>query len=110
MGRKNRLFVGSDNGRRMAAELFSMTASCKRHGIISLRYLADVLLRLPLTMLRAGPSLWRMAGFNPIHKPLKKRVGWIETSFRLGNNRRRRKECYSHPPYPISVPLERAMQ
>jgi hypothetical protein len=29
--------------------LFSMTASCKRHGIDPFRYLADVLCRLPAT-------------------------------------------------------------
>ncbi len=47
VGRKNWLFVGSDNGGRTAAVLFSMTASCKRHGIDPFRYLADVLRRLP---------------------------------------------------------------
>jgi transposase len=49
VGRKNWLFVGSDNGGRTAAVLFSMTASCKRHGIDPFRYLADVLRRLPST-------------------------------------------------------------
>jgi hypothetical protein len=49
VGRKNWLFVGSDNGGRTAAVLFSMTASCKRHGIDPFRYLADVLRRLPTT-------------------------------------------------------------
>jgi len=49
VGRKNWLFVGSDNGGRTAAVLFSMTASCKRHGIDPYRYLADVLRLLPTT-------------------------------------------------------------
>ena len=44
---QNGLFVGSDNGGRTAAVLFSMTASCKRHGIDPFRYLADVLQQLP---------------------------------------------------------------
>ena len=49
VGRKNRLFVGSNNGGRTAAVPFSMTAGCKRHGIDPFRYLADVLRRLPTT-------------------------------------------------------------
>jgi transposase len=57
VGRKNWLFVGSDNGGRTAAVLFSMTASCKRHGIDPFRYLADVLERLPTTPPNRLPQL-----------------------------------------------------
>ncbi len=62
VGRKNWLFVGSDNGGRTAAVLFSMTASCKRHGIDPFRYLADVLQRLPTTppdrLAELLPDIW----------------------------------------------------
>ena len=47
IGRKNWLFVGSDNGGHTAAVLFSMTASCKRHDIDPFAWLRDVLGRLP---------------------------------------------------------------
>ncbi len=47
IGRKNWLFVGSDNGGRTAAVLFSMTASCKRHDVDPFAWLRDVLRRLP---------------------------------------------------------------
>lgn len=46
IGRKNFLFVGSDAGGHTAAVLFSMTATCHRHGIDSFAYLRDVLDRL----------------------------------------------------------------
>jgi transposase len=47
VGRLNWLFVGSDNGGRTAAVLFSFTATCKHLGIDSFAYLRDVLGRLP---------------------------------------------------------------
>ena len=47
IGRKNWLFVGSDNGGRTAAVLFSMTASCKRHDIDPFAWLREVLRTLP---------------------------------------------------------------
>ncbi len=47
IGRKNWMFVGSDNGGRTAAVLFSMTASCKRHDIDPFAWLRDVFRRLP---------------------------------------------------------------
>jgi len=46
IGRKNFLFVGSDAGGKTAAVLFSMTASCHRHGIDPFAYLREVLDRL----------------------------------------------------------------
>jgi hypothetical protein len=39
--------VGSDNGGRTAAVLFSFTATCKQLGIDAFTYLRDVLGRLP---------------------------------------------------------------
>jgi transposase len=47
LGRSNWLFVGSDNGGRTAAVLFSFTASCKHLGINAFAYLRDVFERLP---------------------------------------------------------------
>jgi transposase len=49
IGRKNWLFVGSDNGGRTAAVLFSFTSTCHRLGIEPWAYLRDVLTRLPRT-------------------------------------------------------------
>lgn len=47
IGRKNWLFVGSDNGGNTAAVLCSFTSTCRRHGIDPFTYLRDVLGRLP---------------------------------------------------------------
>jgi transposase len=47
IGRKNWLFVGSENGGHTAAVLFSFTSTCHRLGIDPWAYLKDVLTRLP---------------------------------------------------------------
>jgi transposase len=47
IGRKNWLFVGSPQGGRTAAILFSFTSTCQRLGVEPWRYLRDVLERLP---------------------------------------------------------------
>ena len=47
IGRKNWLFVGSANGGRTAAVLFSFTSTCHRLSIDPWAYLQDVLTRLP---------------------------------------------------------------
>jgi hypothetical protein len=41
------MFVGSDEGGRTAAVLYSFTQTCRRHGIDPFAYLQDVLARLP---------------------------------------------------------------
>jgi len=46
-GRINWLFLGSDNGGKTAAVLFSFTATCKHLRIDTFAYLRDVLERLP---------------------------------------------------------------
>jgi transposase len=46
LGRKNWLFCGSDRGGRTAAVLFSLIASCQRHGVNPFTYLRDVLARI----------------------------------------------------------------
>jgi hypothetical protein len=45
--RKNYLFAGSDAGGHTAAVLYTMTQTCRRHGIDPFVYLQDVLARLP---------------------------------------------------------------
>jgi transposase len=49
IGRKNWLFVGSPQGGRTAAVLFSFTSTCQRLGVEPWAYLQDVLTRLPTT-------------------------------------------------------------
>jgi hypothetical protein len=43
IGRKNYLFCGSDVGGKTAAELYSITVTCKRLGLDPFRYLRDLL-------------------------------------------------------------------
>jgi len=47
IGRNNWLFLGSDQGGKTAAVLFSFTATCKHLSIDTFAYLRDVLQRLP---------------------------------------------------------------
>jgi len=47
LGRKNFLFAGSDEGGRTTAVLYTLTQTCRRHGIDPFAYLRDVLARLP---------------------------------------------------------------
>jgi transposase len=47
VGRKNWLFAGSDAGGHTTAVLYSLTQTCRRHGIDPFAYLQDVLTRLP---------------------------------------------------------------
>jgi hypothetical protein len=47
IGRKNWLFAGSDQGGVTAAIHYTMTQTCRRHGIDPFVYLQDVLTRLP---------------------------------------------------------------
>jgi transposase len=65
IGRKNWLFVGSANGGRTAAVLFSFTSTCHRLGIEPWAYLQDVLTRLPRTsadhLAELLPDRWQAA-------------------------------------------------
>jgi len=65
LGRKNWLFVGSDNGGETAAILFTMIATCQRHAVNPVEYLKDVLTRIaahPANKLRElMPDLWKHA-------------------------------------------------
>ncbi len=47
IGRKNWMFLGSDQGGHTAAVLFSLVSSSQRHGLDPFAYLADVFYRLP---------------------------------------------------------------
>ena len=47
IGRKNWLFAGSDKGGQTAEVLYSITQTCRSHGIDPFAYLQDVLTRLP---------------------------------------------------------------
>lgn len=65
IGRKNWLFVGSANGGRTAAVLFSFTSTCHRLSIEPWAYLQDVLTRLPRTpaehLAELLPDRWQAA-------------------------------------------------
>jgi transposase len=68
LGRKNWLFVGSDNGGRTAATLFSVIATCQRHQVEPMAYLRDVLTRIaamPINKLGTLlPDRWKPAIAN----------------------------------------------
>jgi transposase len=49
IGRKNWLFLGSEQGGKTAAILMSFTSTCKRPGVEPWAYLQGVLTRLPTT-------------------------------------------------------------
>lgn len=49
IGRKNWLFAGTDDAAASHARLWSLIASCERHGIDPQRYLTSVLAKLPTT-------------------------------------------------------------
>jgi transposase len=69
IGRKNWLFVGSDQGGQTAAILFSFTSTCHRLGVEPWAYLQDVLTRLPTlpaehrteALARLLPDRWHAA-------------------------------------------------
>lgn len=49
LGRKNWLFTGNDDAAAAHAKLWSLIASCKRHGIDPQRYLRSVLAKIRTT-------------------------------------------------------------
>jgi transposase len=65
VGRKNWLFLGSDNGGRAAAIHYSLIRSAKRHGIDPYAYLRDVLLRVTternIDLRELFPDHWKAA-------------------------------------------------
>jgi transposase len=65
VGRKNWLFVGSDDGAEVNAAFVSLLASCSLHGIEPLGYIRDLLCLLPRwpqhRVLELAPLHWRQA-------------------------------------------------
>ncbi len=69
MGRVNWLFLGSDNGGKTAAILYSFTATCKYLKINAFDYLRDVFERLPTQpaerLAELLPQPWQAAASAP---------------------------------------------
>jgi transposase len=69
IGRNNWLFVGSDQGGKTAAVLFSFTATCKQLKMDTFAYLRDVLERLPMQpadrLEELLPHRWQAARLAP---------------------------------------------
>jgi transposase len=63
VGRKNWLFVGSDQGAEVNAAFVSLLASCQMHGLEPWSYLRDLLCLLPgwsnKRLLELAPASWR---------------------------------------------------
>lgn len=73
LGRRNYLFCGSDNGGRTAAVLYSLVATCRRHGLDPFAYLRDVIARLsdhPANRIdELLPDQWKLAHLPPRADP-----------------------------------------
>lgn len=69
LGRRNWLFVGSDDGGEVNATLVTLLASCKQQDIEPLGYLRDLLCLLPTwpedTLLELAPVNWRTTEARP---------------------------------------------
>jgi transposase len=73
VGKKNWLFIGHPEAGWRAAVIYTLIASCRRHGIETWDYLRDVLQRLPAIKQSEIPTLlpsrWKSAS-QPQHLPL----------------------------------------
>jgi hypothetical protein len=72
IGRKNWLFAGNDAAAQNHARLWSLVASCERHGIDPQRYLTSVLAHIgqtsPLELDQLLPDIWKTNdAADPIH-------------------------------------------
>lgn len=69
LGRKNWLFLGSDDGGKVNATLVTLLASCELHGLEPRAYLRDLLCLLPawnqLRVLELAPENWAATVANP---------------------------------------------
>jgi hypothetical protein len=95
VGRKNWMFLGSDNGGRTAAVLYSLVASAKRHHLDPEAYLTDVLRRLPaitnpLALRALLPDRWAQA--HPEHVMQFRRDESAKASQRRLTRRERRRQ------------------
>lgn len=81
VGRKNWLFVGSDDHGEAAAGIFSLLASCRLHGIEPETYLAELIHLLPQwpkdRMLELSPKHWRATRARLDDAELDREIGWI---------------------------------
>jgi transposase len=73
IGRKNWLFAGSDTGGHTAAVLYTITQTCRRHGLDPFIYLRDVFTRLPQSpadrLADLTPDRWAVAQHTSTEKP-----------------------------------------
>jgi transposase len=95
VGRKNWMFLGSDNGGRTAAVLYSLVASAKRHHLDPEAYLTDVLRRLPaitnpLALRDLLPDRW--ATTHPAHVNQFRRAESAKAAKRRLTRRDRRRQ------------------
>jgi len=95
IGRKNWMFLGSDNGGRTAAVLYSLVASAKRHHLDPQAYLTDVLRRLPaivnpLALRALLPDRW--ATTHPEHVVQFRRAESAKAAKRRLSRRERRRQ------------------
>lgn len=95
IGRRNWMFLGSDNGGKTAAVLYSFVASAKRHHLEVEAYLADVLRRLPaitnpLALRALLPDRW--AKSHPQHVLTFRRTEAAQAGQRRLSRRERRRQ------------------
>jgi len=103
VGRKNWLFLGSDNGGKTAAVLYSLVASAKRHHLDTQAYLTDVLRRLPavtnpLALRDLLPDRW--APTHPEHVTQFRRDESAQAAKRRLTRRERRRQQAKQPAPP----------
>lgn len=103
VGRKNWLFLGSDNGGKTAAVLYSLVASAKRHHLDPQAYLTDVLRRLPtvtnpLALRNLLPDRWAQA--HPEHVVQFRRAESAKAATRRLTRRERRRQKAKNPAPP----------
>lgn len=79
LGRKNWLFCGSDDHAQSAANLFSLIASCKLHGLDPETYLCEVIRIMPLwpsdRYLELAPRYWAATRTRLDASELEREVG-----------------------------------
>ena len=95
IGRKNRLFFGSDRGGETAAILMSILASAKRHGIEPFEYVRQLLIALSsadVDLRSLLPDVWIAA--HPDHF-LQYRRDEAEMAARARKRRRERRRAES---------------
>lgn len=95
VGRKNWMFLGSDNGGKTAAVLYSFVASAKRHHLDVEAYLADVLRRLPaitnpLALRDLLPERWAQSHPDCVLEFRRTESAQAATRRRLSRRERRR--------------------